>query len=293
MRCCPIIAFAVCLLLLTTACPQARSAGGAGSAAPAVNALDRGAATQPGAQVGAQGLAPAPKGANAVWLTTSDKYRIAAWYYPSKGKACPGVILLHQRGKDKSSWGSLPGKLTEEGYCVLAIDLRGHGESLDPSGAPIALNSLGDPDYQAMLNDVKAAHEFLAAQKGVAGDRIGIIGASIGANLAIIYSAGDRNVRAVVALSPGLNYKSLQPLPAMTALDKRPLFLIASKGDAVSFDCIQKLRDAAVKEEPVSFRAFDGSAHGTEILAAQEGLDTTIASGWMLNYLPPASPPPT
>jgi dienelactone hydrolase len=236
----------------------------------------------------------APAGASFVWLTTVDRFKVAAWFWPGKGDlAAPGIILLHQRGRDKSSWGSLPSELVAEGYAVIAIDLRGHGQTLDPVGRPIVLDSLTDSEYQAMLNDVAAAHAYFAAQKGVDAERIGIIGASIGANLALIYAAHDRRVRTVVALSPGLNYRSLQPLPAMDGLDKRPLFLIAAKGDKPSADCVLALQKAAMKEAPITVREFDGRDHGTDLLKSQTGLDSTIVNGWLLNYLPPGAPAPT
>src|SRR5205085_4037869 len=69
-----------------------------------------------------------PQGAKAVTLPTCDGWHIAGWYWPPSGKQAPGVILLHQRGRDKSSWGNFPAQLTKQGYAVLAIDLRRHGE---------------------------------------------------------------------------------------------------------------------------------------------------------------------
>jgi hypothetical protein len=80
---------------------------------------------------------------------------------------------------------------------------------------------------------------------------------------------------------------------AMSGLDKRPLFLIASKSDKPSADACTALSQAAVKEAPVSVRLFDGTAHGTDLLAANDGLNQTIISGWLLNYLPPFAPPIT
>src|ERR1044071_9524015 len=74
------------------------------------------------------------QGAKATTLNTSDGWKIAAWYWPppSANAKAPGVILLHQRAKDKGSWGSLPAQLVKQGYAVIAIDLRGHGESVGP-----------------------------------------------------------------------------------------------------------------------------------------------------------------
>jgi dienelactone hydrolase len=191
------------------------------------------------------------------------------------------------RGKDKSSWGTLPAKLVAEGYAVLAIDLRGHGETLDPSGRAIGLNNLQDIDYQNMLFDVAAGHEFLAAQKGVDPERVGIIGASIGANLGLIYCARDRRVRTVVALSPGLDYKSLKPMDSMDAVDKRAIYLVACKNDTAAVQACQSLSKSGDPDGVKSVRLFDGSAHGTDLFAAQPGFDDTIVGGWLLNTIPP------
>src|SRR5690606_5731046 len=148
-------------------------------------------------------------------------------------------------------------------------------------------DSLSDADYQAMLLDTAAAVSWLRQQPGVDSERIGIIGASIGANLGVVYAADDRKGRTVVCVSPGLDYRGLKPMPALTAYDKRPLYLIAARGDRDSFLASEKLRDSAVLAKPASLRAFNGSEHGTELLRAHPGLDKTITTGWLLNYLPP------
>jgi dienelactone hydrolase len=220
-------------------------------------------------------------------MTTKDGYHVAAWYWPPSLKLAPGVLLLHQRGKDKSSWGRFPELLTKQGYAVLAIDLRGHGETTGPDGKRGSVNALTDADYMAMLNDVSAADDFLHKQKGVDADRIGIIGASIGANLAIMYLAGDRHVRTAVCLSPGLDFRGLKPMEYMKKVDKRPLYLIASKGDEYSAKTADELSRAGTPDGPKSLRLFQGNEHGTDLLRANEGLAQTIASGWLLNYLPP------
>jgi dienelactone hydrolase len=282
------------LLALATSCPQARPGGAAAGGAQANGALSRPApAGGQSAAVGAgmENRVPPPAGAENVSLRTADGYTVAGWYWKPKlwpkQKLAPGVLLLHMRGKDKSSWGSLPETLLGEGYAVLAIDLRGHGETVDPAGRRPSLDALADSDYQAMLFDVGAGVTFLRQQPNCDEDRVGIIGASIGANLALLYAATNRAVRTVVCLSPGLNYHGLQPLGALDAYDKRPLYLIAAKDDTQSYPGCLKLQDAAVKAKPVSLRGFDGSDHGTALLTAHPGLDKTIVTGWLLNYLAP------
>jgi dienelactone hydrolase len=234
---------------------------------------------------------PAPAHAQNVTLQTADGMAVAGWYWPAKlapkQKLAPAVLLLHMRGKDKASWGGLPETLRLEGYSVLAIDLRGHGETTNSQGRSLPLESLRDSDYSNMLFDVGAAHAWLRQQPGIDAERLGIIGASIGANLGILYAAQERKVRTVVCLSPGLDYKGLKPQGALPAYDKRPLYLLVARGDKESYSACEALRDAAIKAKPASLRAFNGSEHGTELLRAHPGLDKTITTGWLLNYLPP------
>jgi hypothetical protein len=88
-------------------------------------------------------------------------------------------------------------------------------------------------------------------------------------------------------MSPGLDYRGLEPLECMVAVDKRPIYFIASKEDEYSAQSAAQLAAAGIEGGPKSVRLFDGDEHGTDLLKANEGLDRTIVSGWMLNYLPP------
>ena len=231
--------------------------------------------------------AKAPAGAVDVSLQSEDDYSIAGWYYDSKFDASPAVILLHMRGSDKSANSQLAATLQAEGYAVLAIDLRGHGESRFPDGSNPGHEKLTSADYLAMLRDIRAAHDYLNSRDDVDGERIAIVGASIGANLAIMYAASDRRVRTVVALSPGQDYFGLQPGVYLEDFGKRPLYLVCAEGDEYSWQSCVALEKLATLADPVSLRVFPGKAHGSDLLESQDGLDDTIVSGWMLNYLPP------
>ena len=61
-----------------------------------------------------------------------------------------------------------------------------------------------------MLQDVQAALAFLKGQETVATGRIGLAGASAGANLAAMAAGADKSVRSLVLLSVSTDYRGLK-----------------------------------------------------------------------------------
>jgi hypothetical protein len=68
-----------------------------------------------------------------------------------------------------------------------------------------------------------------------------MVGASIGANLALVAGAKNAGVAAVVALSPGDDFLGVAPAGALGRFASRPVYLIASQDDAYSFATVQHL----------------------------------------------------
>jgi len=183
------------------------------------------------------------------FLTTNDGTKIAYDYFAGAGTK--GVVLVHQLPSNRKSWAQLVPKLQEKRWHVIAIDYRGRGES----GGQLQ----SAQDYQNIGLDVDAAIEFLAS-KGVGS--IAVVGASIGANHAIL--AGDRDVRvnAVVLLSPGIDYRGVKTDVAAAKFTKA-LFTAAAKDDAYAAESAQKIHDLAkgVKE----LKIYDNAGHGTNM----------------------------
>ena len=83
---------------------------------------------------------------------------------------------------------------------------------------------------EAMKTDVENAFIFLAEQKNVDAAKMGIVGASYGSSLAIIYAAENPKVKAVALLSPGINYFGNLPTePAIKSYGDRPLLIVAAE----------------------------------------------------------------
>jgi pimeloyl-ACP methyl ester carboxylesterase len=202
-----------------------------------------------------------------VTLTTEDGVKIAATYYPGGER---GVILLHMLGRNRGDYAELAQELNARGFSVIAIDLRGHGASEGN------WQSFSPREFNAMVLDVKAAKDYLIS-RGVKPGRIGIVGASIGANIALRYAAEDGEIKTVVLLSPGLNYRGIATEEA-AAQYQRSAFFAASEEDAYAYSSTEQLY-ALAKGEKV-FERLRNAGHGTLMLSASPELKKKVIA-WL------------
>ena len=174
-------------------------------------------------------------GADEVSYQADDGVRIvASWAVPEGAATPPVVILLHERDGTRSQWDEsrLIGILLENGYAVLAPDLRGFGESnvvvRDGREEPYELTNSADT-----VLDVKAAIEWLKGRSEVDASRIGIIGSRLGADLAYASTAAFPEVQAAVAISPDpFNPEALDPLFAIPDFCAHHIFFMAGSRPA-------------------------------------------------------------
>jgi dienelactone hydrolase len=212
---------------------------------------------------GLAGAAPSQE----VSFRTDDGVTIAATLY-LPARSGPGVILLHALSRTKDDWQGAATRLADAGFVALAIDLRGHGTSGPlPEGTDLG-------DLTRMLADVKAARAFLASRREAAPNRIGIAGASIGANLAILHAANDPTVRSLVLLSPGIDYRGLRPEAALKKYADRPALILVSQEDNYSTNSARQLARSGPGARDL--RILSGAGHGTTMLARQPDLVASL-----------------
>lgn len=215
-------------------------------------------------------------------LTTADGIKIAANYFPVDSQKHPSplgwVVFLHMMPATKESWNELAERLRHSGYAGIAIDLRGHGAS---DGGPDGYREFSDVEHQDSVRDVDAAIDFLASV-GAHDDRIVLIGASIGANLALSAIAHHRNVHKGVLISPGLDYHGIatQPLVAAMPEGKQLLFIGAYDDDRVIDNVheVQLLCDSIPSGIAVTKELVITGGHGTAILVNHPELIETIVT---------------
>jgi uncharacterized protein len=140
-----------------------------------------------------------------VTLTAEDGVNLQAWYHPpANGSA---VILIHGAGSSRNSLRPYAAMLVRHGYGVLAMDLRGHGQS---EGATNRLAWQGTAD-------VGAAVAFLKDRREV--ESIAGLGISAGGEALLGASARFPEIRAIVA--DGATRRCTEELLALES--ERPL----------------------------------------------------------------------
>lgn len=194
-------------------------------------------------------------------LTTSDAVHLQATYYapPNSTVKADALLLLHEAYDDGRSWDSFARAAQERGYAVLALDLRGHGQS----GGEKIFDT-------AMDNDVDAALAWLKAAPAVNSDRMGIVGASLGANLALRGGARYPEIKSVILLSPGMLLWQVDIAKAIVDYGPRPLLLVAATEDAYAADTVQILNKQALGYHQLQI--YPGAEHGTKLLTPHPDL---------------------
>jgi dipeptidyl aminopeptidase/acylaminoacyl peptidase len=113
----------------------------------------------------------------------------------STAKPLPAIIVLHGWARP-----GVPGaprvegtarRLAEQGYVALALSMRGWPPS---SGS--------DDCGTQQPDDVAKAADWLAALPGVNADSIGVLGFSLGGQVALLSGARSRRIKAIVAYFP-------------------------------------------------------------------------------------------
>jgi pimeloyl-ACP methyl ester carboxylesterase len=121
-----------------------------------------------------------------------DGIELYGWYIPSQNGAA--VILIHGYGGNRVDTLGVAAMLARHGYGTLLYDLRASGESEGDQ------RTWGWRD----VDDVPVVVAYLRGREDVDPDRIGAIGFSRGAEIAIIAAARSGDIRAVVAENPYL-----------------------------------------------------------------------------------------
>ena len=217
-----------------------------------------------------------------VELVTSDGLKLSAWFVPSKNPTDAAIVLLHGYPADKGNllpWATF----LKDSYNLFFFDFRYFGRSAG------SYTSLGFEERK----DVLAAVEFLE-KRGI--EKIGLMGFSFGASVALLTLPETGNVATVVADSAFANldlmgktyYGNLlilqKPLTFLTKFwgrliyqidadkivpekavkdSQTPIFIIANRNDnLIKVENAEKLANALKNNKNAKIWIYDGGVHG-------------------------------
>lgn len=198
----------------------------------------------------------------AVQIMAADGKKLYGSYFSNSDAEGRGVILLHQLYTNRSSWTPLIYPLLDAGFKVLAVDLRGYGQTK------------GKINWKAAQEDTVAWGDWLKAQPGVTS--IATAGSSMGSNLAINGCAAISGCVGAVAISPSLNYFNVTTSDALQA--GFPVLIVYADRDPYPKQDVPQMLDLGSGH--VESIVYAGRAHGIDLFGEHDDLAGTIV-GWL------------
>ena len=196
-----------------------------------------------------------------VALQASDGWRLAATVWDRDGGG-PGFLLVPASVHERDAYGqTLPGLLAESGT-VLAVDIRGRGDSR----APLRFRQMGPGQRRAVRLDVDAAFEYLAQRPSVDPARVALIVEQDSAGPALAAASAGRFAAAAL-ISGRLGSQGRDALRELRA----PLLCLVSKEDRTA---LRDMVDAylSVRHKRSRLLLFDGIGFGTTMFSAWQFL---------------------
>jgi dipeptidyl aminopeptidase/acylaminoacyl peptidase len=131
----------------------------------------------------------------------SEGQRISGVLHLTETKNPPYVITSHGllSSKDSEKYIALGEHISREGMGMLRFDFRGIGESEGEEE---------DNTISKKITDLSAAIDFIRSNSG-SGNRIGLLGSSLGGFLSLMKASMDKEIRAVVIWATPLHMDDL------------------------------------------------------------------------------------
>ncbi len=207
---------------------------------------------------------------------TEERWQWVGTLYPGADGATGAVLLLHQLGSNRGEWQPLVARLQDPpAVTVLALDLRGHGDSVrGPQSERQTWEGFGeDPArWGGVPRDAVAGARYLF-NAGAARSLV-VVGSSIGGTAAVAGLADEPRVVGLAMISPGVAYHGLDALGPMRAyavlptVPTRTAWMMAAAGDVESARDLGTLATEAPGMRVERSVVPGSDAHGVALLNA-------------------------
>ncbi len=200
-------------------------------------------------------------------LRAADNTKIVAHRW---GRGTTAVVLVHQSGADLCQWAPYATRLAGLGFRAFALDLRGAGRS---QYRPLPAGLRFSADIAAVVKE--------ARREGA--KRVFVVGASLGANAAIVAAANIRPlITGVASLSAPATFR-LDAVAAARRLQVPVLYAAAEVDEGGIYATDAKTMFEATPVTDKSVAIVPGGKHGVALVAGP-GRIRTLLEGFLRSH---------
>ncbi|MCP4481648.1 MAG: dienelactone hydrolase family protein [bacterium] len=165
-----------------------------------------------------------------------DKTEIEVVYHNGQEND-PFVILISDKDSDLEQWKLFKDKLLDKGWGFLGYVPRVFEYGKEHRGTRKLWRKKSRYATGILLRDLDAILMYLELnyQTQINTNRIILVGAGLGANIALIYAVSNKNIKEVVLISPGREYGAVSTRSAILSYGNRPIMFMASEEDDYSY----------------------------------------------------------
>ncbi|MCF6300706.1 MAG: alpha/beta fold hydrolase [Proteobacteria bacterium] len=212
-------------------------------------------------------------------------------YDASKNPAFKLALLMHPMGSDYMLWfsqdnpikaGSISTKLRKQGYAVLALDARRHGERKINDMSLKGLLERAHSQHRRLYNDMiigtvrdyRLALAWAKSKWGLSGVEITVVGYSMGAQMSLLLASYEPSITHVISMVPPYIDQPGSPVAprhhVSRIIDAKLLFL-AAKQDIYSTEGQNQYVFELIGSKQKVIRYFD-SGHRLPEIYLQTGM---------------------
>jgi len=212
-----------------------------------------------------------------ITYTTFDGVKIVGDWYPAPITSGV-VVLMHTMPTTRKIMAPFAQVLAKHNVGSLAIDFRGHGESTQTDDGDILdYQKFNDSQHQQYLIDAIGAVDWLKS-KNYSEGQIMMVGASIGANIAIWMLEQNPALAGAVMLSPGI-YRGIDAVESAThAKFHQALWAAGSDSDDTeAYETAKELIEQADVNRK-KFVPYKNAGHGIHLFTSDPKLMEDLAA---------------
>ncbi len=179
----------------------------------------------------------------------------------------PTVLMFHELYSNRTRWQGLDSAFIGAGYNVLAVDLRGYGQTK------------GKIEWAKAVQDVQSWADWVRQNGNINVDALHMAGSSMGSVLAMVGCGNDASCASVIAISPGWEYFGLGVSDALTGglVGKRVLIVYAQRDRYPALGVPLMLETAP----DLIVETFTGNAHGISLIKRESETLLPRLTAWI------------